>query len=446
MNSSIRYWLWLSTRRGLSSQMAYRLYQGFDSSIEKLYFATEDSLKGFPLKEKALAQLLDKNLSETEVILEQCQRLNLDILTFQDTVYPQILKSIADPPMVLYGKGKMPLIDEHLSLCMVGGRDATPYGIQEAMELSLRLTGGGAVMVTGMAEGVDSAVVEGALKAGGPLLSVVAGGIDRPFPKENAHFYEDVAQVGIVLSEYPPGTVHMGRNFPQRNRILSGLSDGVFVIECKASGGTMLTAKLAQEQERDLFALPSSVRSPMGEGPHLLIQKHGALLMTCGEDILEFYRHRYPFGELPTADWELKARIAESVPNIPVKTPRSKSSKASKAKKDPNDSQKRKKPTTPKSPQKPSPEPSPEPLGQVRLQGETFQWESPEGHSCSLSSGEVQVLRALEGRSLSTDILTELTGFSSGTLLSTMTQLELYGAVVEVAEGKFRSLVPLGEL
>ena len=148
-------------------------------------------------------------------------------------------------------------------------------------------------MVSGIARGLDSAALEGAMKAGGTVVSVLGGGVDVYYPRENRWLYEDVASVGALISEYPPGTENKGPHFPVRNRIISGLCLGVVAVECRRSSGTMITMNLALEQNRDVFAVPGAATSPMSQGTNFLIQQ-GAKLVTCGEDILVEYRDRYP--------------------------------------------------------------------------------------------------------------------------------------------------------
>ncbi len=432
MNSSIKYWLWFSTRRGLSSGLAYQLYHGFACSIEKLYLSQETSLQGFGLSKKVLEQLLDKDLKEAEQIFLRCQKCGQDIITLQDALYPQSLKSLKNPPVLLYSKGKLPLVDETLSVTIVGARDATPYGMYEAMNIAMGLTQAGAVVITGMAQGIDSAAVEGALKAGGPMISVVAGGIDCVFPSESARYYEDVPKVGVILSEYPPGTPHKSTHFRPRNRLLCGLSDGVFVVECNKTGGTMMTASLAVEQERDLFAMPSSVRSPMGEGPHLLLQREGAVLMTKPEDFLWYYGSRYPFLGTPHEEGTRRSRVEEAIDHIPRQETKVKKPKQEK------------KPVTKKLSK--SMESVNIPV-EPQSHGVTAKRKvSPTEEESLFTDDQLQILRLLQGKQLSMDFLAEESQIPAKRLISAVTLMELAGDVVEVATAVFESRIELEEI
>lgn len=414
MESSVKYWLWLSTRRGLSSKQGANLFQSMGRSIQRVYLAEEDELSCYDLKPQTLQSLLDKSLDSAHHIMGLCDKEQQQIITLQDAIYPRKLGNLVDPPLVLYAKGKMPLLDDSLTLAMVGARNASVQGVELATEMAMTLTRGGAYLITGMAEGIDSAVVEGALKAGGPLVSVVAGGIDLPYPRQNARFYQDVATVGVVLSEYPPKTAHKGNHFRPRNRILSGLSNGVVVVECLITGGTMLTAGIAEEQERDLFAVPGFVRSPNSRGPHRLIQQHGAYLTTSALDIMEFYRHKFPLLQRPPLSAAAtQARVAEAAPHVPTKEAKPKQPKP--------------KATSPESPKH---SPSPDIISHAQ-------------QLARFTDDQIGILSAMAGQSHSIDGLVELCQIPAKRVLSAITILQMEGIVEECNAGLYQSKVIL---
>lgn len=291
--ASLKYWLWLTTRRGLSYPGVLPLVERFGTP-EALYFADpgEYELLG---KEHGLLResLLDKSLDGAERILGECDRLGLRLLTISDGDYPDRLKNIPGPPAVLYVKGRLFDFDEEIAVAVVGSRDPSAYGVRMAGKLGLELARHGALVVSGIAKGLDTEALKGALKGGGPVVSVVAGGVDVPYPHENRFLYEDVAAAGALLSEYPPGTPNAGDHFPVRNRIISGLSLGVVAVECRRKSGTMLTIDHALDQDRDVFAVPGPADSPMSEGPNSLIRR-GAVLVTRGWDVVEEYADRFP--------------------------------------------------------------------------------------------------------------------------------------------------------
>ncbi len=291
--AGLKYWIWLSTRQGLGPLRAHQLLEYF-SSPERIYFAREEEyalMNG--LSRHAKTELSRKDMKQVDTILGDCDRLGIRIVTVQDADYPERLRQLPDAPLVLYVKGKLPAFDEEVAIGVVGAREPTLYGRQMASMLGYDLARGGALVVSGIARGLDSAALEGAMKAGGTVVSVLGGGIDVYYPRENRWLYEDVAAAGALISEYPPGTENIGSHFPIRNRIISGLCLGVVAVECRRISGTMSTMNRVVEQDRDPFAVPGPVTSPLSEGTNLLIQQ-GAKLVTCGEDILMEYRDRYP--------------------------------------------------------------------------------------------------------------------------------------------------------
>lgn len=292
--ANLKYWLWLAGRKGLAGQNLKCVLEHFGSP-ERVYFSDAgeyDLVEGVP--KAALQSLLDKSLDGANRILGDCDRLGIQIMTQQDAAYPERLAAIHQPPLVLYCKGKRFAFDEEAVIAIVGTRDSTPYGEMAATELAMELTRSGALIISGMAQGIDAAAVRGALKAGGPVVSVLAGGIDVVYPREHRFLYEDVAAAGALISEHPPGTEHRGTLFPIRNRIISGLSVGVVAVESKRTGGTLYTVSHALEQNREVFAVPGPWNAVSSEGTNRLIQEGVAKLIMSGEDVLCEVRDRFP--------------------------------------------------------------------------------------------------------------------------------------------------------
>lgn len=291
--AELKYWLWLTTRKGLGAVGALTVLDHF-STPERAYYSDPEDFETLPLPVLARQSLLDKSMDEANRILGECDRLNLRIMTFQDAGYPQRLRQIADPPAVLYIKGKSFRFDEEAAIGVVGMRKCSAKGRERAERLGMELASSGALVVSGIAEGIDSCALVGALRAGGPAVSVLAGGVDVPFPRENRFLYEDVAAAGALISEYPPGAPHKGDHFPQRNRILSGLCLGVLAVECEPHGGTMLTVNHALEQGREVYAVPVGLDERCARGTNRLIHDWKARLVERAEDILEDYADLYP--------------------------------------------------------------------------------------------------------------------------------------------------------
>ena len=210
---------------------------------------------------------------------------NQHILTLADAAYPQALLEIADPPTVLYVRGN-PAHLQRRGLAVVGSRNATPQGQQTAETFARALAAKGIGIISGLALGIDAAAHHGALAAGGETIAVIGTGADRIYPARNKELALAIAERGVIVSEFPLGTPALAANFPRRNRIISGLSRGVLVVEAAPESGSLITARLAAEQGREVFAIPGSIHSPVARGCHKLI-KQGAKLVETAQDILE---------------------------------------------------------------------------------------------------------------------------------------------------------------
>jgi DNA processing protein len=206
-------------------------------------------------------------------------------VTLGDEHYPERLRTIADPPAVLYCDGVLTPSDRH-AIALVGARKATPYGLRITMALAGELAGLGFTIVSGLARGIDAAAHQGALEAGGRTIAVQGCGLDITYPPEHAKLRTEIACAGAVVTEFPPGTAPLASHFPRRNRIISGLALGVVVVEAAEGSGSLITARLALEQGREVFAVPGPVDGPLSRGPHGLL-KQGAKLTETVDDILE---------------------------------------------------------------------------------------------------------------------------------------------------------------
>ena len=292
--SGLKYWVWLSSLEGLTNLNRLRVLAQFGTPESVFYASAEEISRVEGLSRGQAALLADKNLSETERILGECERLGLRILTLQDAEYPARLRNIFDPPVLLYCKGRLPAVDEEVSIAMVGTRSATPYGIRSAEEIGYGLAKQGAVVVSGMAEGIDAASIRGALRAGGKVISVLACGIDVVYPAQNEYLYRDVSVAGVLLSEYAPGTEPHKTHFPIRNRIISGLALGTVVVEAPLRrSGALITAHTALEQGRDVFVVPGNIDVPTFVGSNRLL-RDGAIAISHGWDIMSEYEALFP--------------------------------------------------------------------------------------------------------------------------------------------------------
>lgn len=291
--ASLKYWLWLSECKNLYNSSKLLLLDYFGSP-ENVYYAEEQEyclVEGLEISQAKL--LRDKSTETADRILGECRRLGIQIITMHDAIYPVRLRNIFDPPILLYVKGKLPVLDEEVTVAMVGAREATPYGISCAERLSYEMAKQGALIISGAARGIDTASHRGALRAGKETVAVLGCGIDVVYPPENRWLYRDIETRGALISEYAPGTAAIGGHFPVRNRIISGLSLATVVVEAGAKSGALITANLALEQGRDIYAVPGPIDAPASTGCNRLIAD-GAGLVTCGLDVLRDYLPQYP--------------------------------------------------------------------------------------------------------------------------------------------------------
>lgn len=285
-------WLWLSLGLSYGSRSGKRGLERFQTP-EGFFRASDDQWRSCRLSEGEFSALRPRNLDKAQEIAAVCREKKINLLFPGDKNYPNRLWEIPNPPALLYCQGAPPDMEETLCLAVVGTRKATADGVKSAFELSYQLAKAGTVIVSGGAQGADQAALEGALQAKGKTVAVLGGGVDVDYPPNFVRLRSRILENGgAVLSEYPPGTRPYGGNFPVRNRILSGLCQGVLVIEAPKRSGALITARLALEQNRDVFALPGSVRSEASFGTNQLI-KDGAKPVTCAEDILEEYAYAY---------------------------------------------------------------------------------------------------------------------------------------------------------
>jgi len=229
------------------------------------------------------------------------------VITLADESYPAMLREIIDPPLALHFRGDVSLLGRP-ALAIVGSRRASPYALNAAAHLTRQLVSSGLTIVSGMARGVDAAAHRTALDSAGSTIAVLGTGIDVVYPRSNAGLFRAITERGLALSEFPPGTPPMPENFPMRNRVISGLCLGTLIVEATRRSGSLITARMAAEQGREVFAVPGSIFSAGSEGPHRLVQ-YGAKLVHDANDVLE---------ELP-GGFQVAAPVKESQPDSPLR-------------------------------------------------------------------------------------------------------------------------------
>ena len=289
----IVHWIWLATRSGISDRVKVELVRHFHDP-ENVYFADPDGYHVIEdLSAEGIESLKDKNLRPAEEILTNCDRADARILTYNDAAYPNRLKNISDPPLVFYYKGRLPDFDALPLIGVVGTRSASPYGLTAAKRMGYQIAKCGGAVVSGMAFGIDGMAMRGALTAGGTVVGVLGCGVDIVYPPSNKSLFADTESYGCILSEFVPGTPPIARNFPKRNRIISGLSCGVLVVEAPEKSGALITARQAADQGRDVFVVPGNIDVPTFVGSNRLL-RDGAIAVSHGWDILSEYEGLFP--------------------------------------------------------------------------------------------------------------------------------------------------------
>ena len=279
-------WLALYMIPGLGNVILRRLFKKF-LDVNAIFEANFFDLMGVEGLGKGIARkILDRGfLERAEREILKAEQAGAKVLTYQDPAYPLLLREIHNPPMVLFVKGReIPL--EQTFVGLVGSRNPTHYGLKTAERISMALAKRGAGVVSGLARGIDGSAHGGCLRAKGFTIGVLGTGIDVVYPKSNGKLFDQMVHEGAVLSEFPMGTAPEPRNFPIRNRVISGLARGVAVIEATRKSGSLITAALALEQNREIFAVPGSIDSFKSTGTHWLI-KQGAKLIESADDILD---------------------------------------------------------------------------------------------------------------------------------------------------------------
>jgi DNA processing protein len=284
-------WIALSQIQGLGNASLCQLLTTFGSP-ENIFSASTYQLKELVSDPIATKIKQGIEIDTIQPTLEWLKKEHAHIITLADTAYPQSLLHISNPPAVLYAIGQLHWLN-HPSIAMVGSRNATPQGERNAENFAENLCDEGLCVVSGMALGIDGAAHRGALKSNGATIAVVGTGLDIVYPAKHRELAHQIAERGLILSEFPLGTPSKAKNFPQRNRIISGLSLGCLVVEANIDSGSMITARLATEQNREVFAIPGSIHSPVSKGCHYLI-KQGAKLVENSTDILEELKHLVP--------------------------------------------------------------------------------------------------------------------------------------------------------
>ena len=290
MTDNTVYWLWLSLAVTPGSDTFAKLIKKHPSAEEIYSLDKDDLISVIGSKSKDLLALSDKELSRAKEIYNFCATKNIGILLYSDHKYPNQLKEIGNPPVLLYYRGVLPDFSNSFCVSIVGTRRLSEYGKKNAFNIAFDLSRAGATVVSGMAIGIDGVSHAGAIAAEMPTVAVIGSGIDVCYPTQHMVLAREIVKNGCVFTEFPPGTAPNGYNFPVRNRIISGLSKVTLVIEGKERSGALLTARHAKNQGRAVYALPGNVGNKNSELSNLLI-KNGASLCTSADDIIRDFEN-----------------------------------------------------------------------------------------------------------------------------------------------------------
>ena len=383
--AAIKYWIWLSAQTEVSPASRAALIEYYGSA-EAAYFAPRGEFCLVPGVTPADAARLElRDLSETEKILAACRRQNIRPVTMQDAAYPERLRNIYAPPAVLYVKGKLPPLDEEAAIAVIGTRRASPYGLKMGGRLAFEVIKCGGTVISVLTSGIDREAARAALMANGVCIGVLG----TPHEAETGKLARDVAEKGALISEYPPGTRPLKRFFRERNRIAAGLSVGVAVVEAPEKSGAMLFAAEANEQGKEIFALPGNADSPGSQGTFRLLQE-GAKPVKTGWDILCEFQALFP-GKLT----EAKSIEMPEIGPEEAEIPRQGADQAKKVIDKANGS------------------------GYIDLKEQLAQ----------LSDDQLKIVSAIDRGASHTDDIIERTGLTAARVLSQLTVLEIKGFV-----------------
>lgn len=391
--TNVDKWLWLTVKCGIRRAKIKVMLDEVFGNIDALYDASESDYGKFKfLNAEEKSRLCDKSVDGIDKFLNTLAQYNVRILTSDNEAYPYLLKETADYPYVLYCRGRNFInLNDYLCISLVGSRKATQYGLNVARSLANDLAKNGALVVSGMADGIDSAAHLGALDAKAPTVAVLGCGINRVYPASNAYLMKRIMETGMVMTEYPPNSEPMKHHFPERNRIISGICSGTVVVEATFKSGSLITASLANEAGREVYAIPGNINSLNSKGTNQLL-KDGALLATNADDIIVNYASKDEF----------KEKIARAIVNLEEKESKMRFSPDSDFNSDEN------------------------------AENQAFADENDTAVVKELSVSE-KVLSVINGEPMHIDKISALTGISVSDLSVPLLELELNGKIISQA-------------
>lgn len=287
------YWVWLAEKNLPGRADAVRMLKRFPGGAKEIYEADEATILATPeCSESFLRRLCDKDLAGASKILEFCFMNSIRVIPCSSPHYPERLQSLYNKPIVLYIRGMIEDLNRRFCVSIVGTRDMSAYGKHVTFTLARQLIGYGAIIISGAAYGIDSAANSTAVFMEEPTVAVLGSGVNVPYPSKNKELIDWIGVHGMVVSEFPPNTPPIGRHFPIRNRIISGLADALIVVEAGEKSGALITAKCAADQGRAVYAVPGNIGTANSSGTNRMI-RDGAKIVTCTEDIIVDFAERF---------------------------------------------------------------------------------------------------------------------------------------------------------
>ena len=424
-------WVWLTLHMKQGTHVYHYLLEEF-GDIESIYNCEDNDVKDLPwLYDNQKSKILDKTLDRAKSVIRWCEKSGVNIITLEDDDYPETLKDIDTRPGVLYYVGKLPDFKNDLCIGVVGTREMTKFGEQSAFEIGYGLTKGGAIVISGGALGIDCTAQKGALLADGATVAILGSGIDVLYPYQNKDTFVKMLEKGAIITEYPPHTPPFGYNFPVRNRLISGISKGLVVVEGDRNSGAMITAEKATEQGRMLFSVPGQPGVFQSTGTNELI-RNGAKSASSALDVLEEY--------LPLYGDKINISLSKQKPDISflkkyddddygfIKNFLESIGYKSKSERKQNLKKKAKKTTD---------EENKENNKDFQNQEKEFNFDEV---GFALDDDSKNLFESMEiGKHYSVDILAEL-GMDTSKIISSLTIFEIAGAVVKLPGGFYKRL------
>ncbi|MBQ5833472.1 MAG: DNA-processing protein DprA [Clostridia bacterium] len=442
------FWIWLAEALGPGTRDVKHVFDVYENPYQVFCADEREIAQLDKVSASAKAKLNQKSLDRASRILDICEKLNIGILPYTEKIYPASLREIKDAPVLLYYSGKLPNLSRTLCIGMVGTRRMSAYGLRAAYKISYELASAGAIVVSGMASGIDGVAAAAALAAKAPTIAVLGCGLDIVYPKHHGMLMEQIRENGLLLSEYPPTTAPNRYHFPVRNRLISGITQGTVVVEAGVGSGSLITARDAVQQGRKVFAVPANLGSRGADGTNELI-RDGASLILSARDILDYFSYTHAemlrVERVPKAEQSSDADLAYlHRMGVIELTQRSRSAQKTVLQAAPEEKPEKKR-TSGKLPPKQAkqtncPGSEPEQLTMTELSTDMAR-EKPCRESSAfaeqLTPIQLAVLSAIPGDSaIAMDALTGL-GYPSGELIAALTMLEIMGLLQKLPGGMY---------